>query len=251
MNKLFKIIIVLTITSSTSFGAGMFDGFAEELRAGTGDAVQKTLDAFTQDVGGVMNGGSFHRATVLGFPGLDIGIHVPVMPVLKDDTIIRSSNINVVALPILQAEVGLPGRTDLIVRYTSYDTSSLMGFGLRFGLVHGTLPGAPSLAIQSVYSMLSVNTDDNMFTASSLGVLLSASFNLVLIDPYIGIGYDTTTVTPDASLGLSDPALKGNASGVRVEGGVNIALLPSTYFRVGVALTGGEMGGTASLGMKF
>lgn len=229
----------------------MFDGFADELRAGTGEIVQKTIDAFTQDVGGLINGASFHRASILGFPGLDIGIHAPVMPVPKNDTIIRSANIDVVALPILQAEVGLPGRTDLIVRYTSYDTSSLMGFGLRYGLLHGNMPGAPSLAIQSVYSVLSVNAEDNMFTASSLGVVLSASFNLLLIDPYIGIGYDTTTVTPDASLGLADRDLKGTASGVRVEGGVNIALLPTTYLRVGVALAGGEMGGTAGLGMKF
>ncbi|MCX5777883.1 MAG: hypothetical protein NTU66_01475 [Elusimicrobia bacterium] len=248
MKKVLYILSLCLITSSNSFGANPFDEFKNQISGVATAIAQKNLDNLAKDMGALISGGSFHQAKVLGFPGLDIGIQAPIVTVNKDNAIVKAAGIDTVPLPLIQVEIGLPGKTDVIGRFSSYADSSLVGVGLRYGLYKGSLPGVPSVSVQSVYNTLTVAAAANKFKATSFSTSLIASVGLLVIDPYVGFSYDMTSVEPDASI-IS--GMKGNANNTRIEGGVNISLLPLTYIKVGAVLCDSVVGYDLGCGIKF
>jgi len=251
-----KILILLSIfvfTSVPLLANDPFSSFNDEISAG-GSVAQNALNNLAKDLGALLGGGSYHEGKSLGFPGFDIGIQVPTKSVSNDDSIVQKAGVSSIALPIVQAEIGLPANIDLIGRYTSYLNATLTGFGLRYGLFKPSIPGMPSVSVQAVMTNLAVASGDNKFKASTTGVNAIISFDhLPVITPYAGVGFDSTDVEPDSS-SLIKPAVssfKGTASGTRIEAGINLTLFPFTYLKLGAAMAGGSTDATAGIGVSF
>lgn len=251
MKKSLLIAVLMLMGSTGLYAANPFDEFKSSLSGLTTELAQKKLDNFSKDLGSLMGGGTFHTGKSLGIPGFDVSARVMTKKISDDDDIVKAAGVNAAYLPMLQAEIGLPAKIDLIGRFVSYQDSSLVGGGLRYAIFQNDFPGLPSLSVQALYNTLNVKAGENKLKASNFSAMAMASFNVPIVDPYIGIGTDSTTVEPDSSIPLPQSGMKGNASGVRVEAGVNLGILPFTYLQIGGTLTGGSIDYSAGFGVKF
>lgn len=77
MKKAMVLALVLSMAVPSIFAANPFDEFKNQVTGAATDVVQKGLNGLTKDLGALMGGGAFHQAKSLGFPGLDVGIHIP------------------------------------------------------------------------------------------------------------------------------------------------------------------------------
>ncbi len=247
MKKRLIIQAIIACVAASAFAANPFDEFKGQLSGQTETIIQTRLDNFTKDVGYLMGGGAFHQGKALGFPGFDVGVRFVAKNTDKDNTIIKAAGLDTIGLPIIQAEIGLPAKIDIFGRVMSYTDASMVGGGIRYGIIKGSLPVMPSISIQGMVNNLTVSAGANKFTASCMSVDAMASFNIPIVDPYIGVGMDQTEVKADSS--ITD--LKGKATTSRVEAGINLTLFPFTYAQLGGVLINGEIGYTAGLGVKF
>lgn len=233
-------VLMFSLISTTVFAANPFEKFAENL-------AQAPLDSLAKDLGAVIGGGSFHSGKTLGFPGFDISARVAGKTVNNDNTIVKDSGNSSIMWPAAQIELGLPFNIDLLGRYMIIQDASMTGIGIRSCLYKSTLPGIPSLSIQGMSSSLNCNVTDNKFTSTTLSAAAIMSFNIPVIDPYIGVGIDQTELKPDSTLST----LKGTASGTRIEGGINLSLFPLTYFQIGFGMVNSDLTYTAAFGIKI
>lgn len=247
MKKFIVLALLSILPVKALFAANPFDKFKDQLLSVARDSAQSSLDNFAKDLGALLGGGSFHQGQSLGIPGFDVGVHIPAKNVNTENTIIKTAGVDTILLPILQAEIGLPAKIDLIGRFTAYSDSTMTGFGLRYGIIKAPLPGFPSLSVQAVYNTLNVNAGDNKFKAVTMSAGAVLSFNLPVVVPYLGAGIDSTTVDPDSTI----IDISGKASGYRIEGGINLSLIPLMYLQLGGMYVNGDMGYTAGFGIKF
>ncbi|MBN1622209.1 MAG: hypothetical protein JW871_06425 [Endomicrobiales bacterium] len=248
VRKMLLSAICLTVGVNLVFAGNPFDEFQSQLAGQVKAIAEERLDEFAKDLGALLGGGCFHQGKALGIPGFDVGIHIPAVKVNDDNIIIKQADFDTVLLPILQAELGLPAKIDLIARFTSYNDSTMIGAGVRYGIFKSAIPGLPCLSVQAVYNQLDVSAGVNKFKATTLSASGVVSFNLPVITPYAGIGMDSTKINPDSTI-ISDA--EGSATGFRVEAGVNVSLVPLTYIQLGGSMANGNIGYTAGLGLKF
>ena len=213
---------------------------------------QTSLNALANDIGAVMGGGSFHEGKALGFPlGFDVGVHVPVVGIQSDNKILKDDVSTVQAL-WGQAEVGLPGRINVIGRVGKLYDANLIGGGLRVGLLTPSVPAVPALSVSALYSKLKHDFID----LSTLSVNAVVSIDLPFIHPYVGVGYDRTKLEPTAAAFVIVPAsvsrnLEGKADGYRAEAGINLSIIPFTYLTLGGGLANGRKMVHAGAGVRF
>lgn len=251
MKKLLIFTSIIFVTFSPVFGADAFDKFSDQITNVIVTVAQENLDNFTSDLGAVMCAGSYHHGKTVGFPGLDIGVHVPVKSVNDKDKIVKAADMSYIAFPVGQLEIGLPGSMDLLLRFASAYNANLAGGGLRYGILRNAMPFLPNISGQFTFSSLTFDSKAAKFKATGTDVAFLASFNIPVIDPYIGVGFYSASVEPDATINTPQPGMKGSASGMRAEAGVNISLIPLTYLQIGGAMANGDIGGTVGLGMRF
>jgi len=246
MKKLMLMVILMFFVAGRGFSASFFDEFTSNLTGAT-SLIQKNLDSFAADLGAVIGGAACHQGKALGFPGFDVGIHISGKSVSDDNKIVKAAGLDAIALPMLQAEIGLPGKLDLIGRYVAYSGANMTGLGIRYGLLKENIPLFPSISVQVLYNNLDVKSDANKFKAATISAAGVISFNIPIVDPYVLVGMDSTTITPDSSI----TSLTGSASGVRAEAGINLSLVPFTYLHIGGGFVNGGMGYNMGLGIKF
>jgi hypothetical protein len=251
MKKSLIYVLLFSLCSAPVFAGNVFDNFTDKLTNESVPLAQSDLDNFASDLGAVMVAGSYHSGKSLGFPGIDVGIHAPMKNVSDKDGIVKATGLSYIGLPALQVEIGLPSNLDLLVRYSSIYNANLMGGGLRYGILRNSMPFLPNISVQGIYNSLTVASDANKFTATAMDISALASFNLPIVDPYVGVGYYSATVTPDSSIATPQVGMKGNGSGYRAEAGVNMGLIPLTYLQLGVAVMNGDLGGTLGIGARF
>jgi hypothetical protein len=213
---------------------------------------QPALDALAQDVGSVMGGGSFHQGKVLGFPlGFDVGIHVPVVKLDNNNTILKDDSSSVQAL-WSQLEIGLPAKINFIGRYGKFYDGNTMGGGLKYGIIKSMVPAVPSISVSVLYNKL----EHDYFDMDTYSANAALSFDLPFIHPYIGLGYDHSLLKPTALAFVGVPgnisrSLEGEANGYRAEAGINVSIIPFTYLTVGAGLANGNSMYHAGVGAKF
>lgn len=247
MKKALLFVAVLCLVSVKGFAADPFDEFKNTLVNAVRTEAQTQLDSFAKDLGSLMGGGSFHQGKSLGFPGFDVGVHVPIKSTSDDNKIVKAAKVDTILLPVAQAELGLPAKIDLLVRYSALGDAKMVGYGVRYGLFKSIVPAIPSVSVQATFNSLDVNANANKFKATTASVGAALSFGIPIVNPYIGAGLDSTTVEPDST--ITD--LKGTASGTRLEAGINLTLFPFTYMQLGAAIVNGDTGYTAGFGVKF
>lgn len=208
------------------------------------DSILKPL---AKDVGSIFGGGSFHTGKACGFPGFDVGGHLPIISKpSKENKILPAEKIY--GLPWVQAEIGLPMSSwDLLLRgfYLGESGGTLFGVGLRYSLLSGAIPLTPAFS----FSVLTNQLWHEKLDVSNITLNSVVSVGLPAITPYLGLGIDSTTVE-EKVLGLSKN-LEAIASGWRLIGGINLKLVPTTYFHIGVGSYNGIFGGEVGVGINF
>lgn len=247
IKKLLVFHAVLFLVVACAFAANPFDQFNNSLSGVASSVAQENLDNFAKDFGVLLGAGSFHQAKVLGFPGIDIGIHVPAIKTSDKNTIVKASNIDYMYLPILQAEIGLPSKFDILCRFFSYESTMLIGGGFRYGILKSIVPVVPSVSLQALYTQFDTNLGVNKFKADDIGINALVSFDLPVVVPYASIGYNSTNIIPDSSI----TNIKSQINLMRIEGGVNFSLFPATYLQLGASLVEDRISYILGIGAKF
>jgi len=231
--RVFKFIplLILIVGSPPSSSA---DEFSNNFQSFLNET---SLNALAEDLGTLMGGGSFHQGKTVGFPvGFDLGVHVPILEVQSDNKILTDDGARAHAL-WAQAEVGLPGKINILGRVGSLYDADLYGGGVRYALLNPSLPGSPSFSLGALYSV----ADHDYFDLETYSFNAVLSVDFPFIHPYLGGGYDKSKLEP------KDPALagvppngprdvEGRADGFRLETGVNFSVIPFTYFNFGIGI---------------
>lgn len=206
---------------------------------------QVWFDALAKDMGAVLGGGMHHNAKSLGVLGFDIGARVPTQEVNKDNEFFKDQK--QVGLAFVELEKGLPMKIDLLLRGFSADGLTITGFGLKYNLV--------SFAVLNVAAVANYNTlTHDYIKGTTTGVGVTASVNIPVIQPFVGITSESTSITPGAKAITGTPLLdgmSGKSSGLRMEGGINFSPFPLFYIYGGYTMVAGGTGYSAAVGLRF
>lgn len=207
------------------------------------------LKPFALDLGGLLGGAAFHSGRALGFPGFDACLVGTIQSRPdREDTLLRDAGVRRFSLPLIQLELGLPRRFDLIAHGLTSQGAGVLGGGVRYG-VHRT--GMLSIFPDVAVSAFADKVNYSAFSAVHYSINAAASFNLPVVHPYVGTGLDVTRVTVGNA---STPGLAGTsatARGSRFTGGLDASFLPFAHFYLAYTLLHGLPGLDAGIGVRF
>ena len=223
MKKLIVFAALFLFCSSTVF-AGPFDAFNLALDSSriTKKQAQDYLDAFTKDLGQAISGGSYGVGTGLGALGIYLSIKMSYQQVSGANKIVRYTSEDAIYYPIVQGEIALHDKFDLIARISHFNDSTLFGGGLRYKIMEGRDLIIPTISAQSVYNYVVADTFFYKFNAWNLKTGLTAYFGEIpIINPYVFINYDITAFNPISS---DFASLSSNAFGFGYGAGASVTL---------------------------
>ncbi len=246
-----KVVRVALLLACVAFTQSLLHG--DELKNNfQANLTPSALDALAQDIGAMVGGSSFHQGKPLGFPlGFDVGVHASVVEIQDEDVILRDDE-SYWGAGFGQVEVGLPARLGVIGRVGSLGDGTIYGGGLRYGLLDSSLPGIPKISLLALYDKM----DHDFFDMTHTSINAVLSFDLPVIRPYLGGGWDNTKLDLTDAAFSSVPAsvdrsLEGSSDGYRAEAGVNLSLIPFTYLSLGAGLANGGALYHVGLGLFF
>jgi len=213
-------------------------------------AAANLLRPFALDLGGVLGAATVDTGRTYGFPGFWVGGDAALQAHPdRDDLILRTANVHAFALPMVQAGVGLPFGTDVIVHGIAAYGVTIFGGGIRKSLYRTGL--ATSFLPDVSVSAFGDKVDAGPFDASHAAFNAIASWDLPILKPFAELGYDLTKVTVGAAQvpGLVD--VSATADGLRLAGGVDLTPLPFVDLRLALLDLHGIFGGQLGLGVKF
>lgn len=247
MKKILAVAVLGCLTSTiavkTAGAVNIFDEFKNS-------ATKQLMEPFAKDLGGLLGGADFHSGRAIGFPGFDVGVvAVGQFKPNADNLILKNAGVKAFGLPLVSAQVGLPFNIDVGVRGLPVQGATVVGAGLRYGVLKHTLAKfMPDLAVSAYYDILS----HDVLKAKHLSFSACASFDIPFIKLFIGAGMDKTTL--ETKIALPDGTSSGDSvsvSGTRLTAGVNITPFPFTYVFGAYSILHGEGGAQAGLGVKF
>ncbi|MBN1384641.1 MAG: hypothetical protein JW983_07175 [Elusimicrobia bacterium] len=219
------------------------------------------VKSLAKDMGAVIAGNMFHSGINLGFPGVDVGIGMSaVTKPSKGDKILRDSLGSIgnsddvmYGLPFIYASIGLPARFDIMVRgYPETENIELFGAGLKHCIVSKEL-GVVELGLSTMYSYNSLkytNFKSDVHTVSGI-----FSVKVPVVEPYVGVAFDSTSLETDLSSAalalISKTNIDVSESQTRFVGGLNISPFPFTYINVAGTYSVTYVGVDLGLGFKF
>jgi len=240
--------VLLAIVLSVSTAISAFAGFSDF----DNNVNKADLEPFARDIGGMLGANAAHSGRSLGFPGFDVGVKMGGMVKIdRDDGILKAADLKSFGMPWIQAELGLPFKLDGFIRGFSTGGFSMVGGGLRYGLLNVTdLPLTPQLTITGMANTLSYS----QFSATHFSGNLTVSVKALIIEPYLGVGYDRTKVEVKKVAVGNTTATEGmTAVGTapRVTLGLNLKPLPLFYIHAGYTLIKAAQGFEAGVGVRF
>jgi len=228
-------------------------------------AVGPLLDLF----GFYTGGGLYHSAKVHGLGGFDVGVRVLTMMITEDqkpDLPYPSTssvnggvfkNMDLIALPVLQVSVGLPGSLEATGRFFTYPIGegedegniTLIGLGVKYGLIQNML--LPRVAVIATYHYLNVPEEFDFGSVNSISAALIASKGFPFIDFYGGLGVDFNKLEVDLEIpGLGPIVKRYEKTNFRGNLGIKIKPIPFVFIHADYNF-GGIQGFNAGLGINF
>ena len=220
-----------------------FSGFAQ-------NAAANVLKPFALDLGGLLGASTVDSGRTYGCPGFWVGGDAALQARPdSNDQILRRANVHSFALPMVQAGVGLPYQTDVILHGISAYGVIIFGGGVRKSLYRTSLISTflPNLSVSAFGDKVNAGP----FNASHGAVNAIATWNLPVVKPFVEAGYDLTKVAVGAA---QTPGLAGvcaTANGARLAGGVDLTPLPLLDLRLALLDLHGIIGGQLGLGVTF
>lgn len=196
------------------------------------------LADYNRDISTLMGQADFHTSKGITFPGFDIGATMTAVHTSGDNF----SGKDYFYAPFITAETRLPVLDlGVAVRGTSYDGFKSLGGGVKWNQSVTFL----QLAAGLFYDRFGTDYyDGNHYSASA-----SASMNVLMLTPYVGLGYDYST------LKVKDlPPYSGKSTHdgtMRYTAGVNVHPIPFLYFYGAYTYTKYNHGFQGGLGLSF
>ncbi|MBU2575126.1 MAG: hypothetical protein KKH28_13725 [Elusimicrobia bacterium] len=226
--------------------AGPFEDFKTQVIA----AASQGMDAFAADVGGLLGGTDFSSGRTVGFPGFDVGLAGMVQTKPGSGNIIlKNADVDAFGIMLGQASVGIPVvGADVALRGISYSGFSIVGFGARYPVFKsGTLTMfIPDVAVSAYYDLINYT----YFSGSHISFDASASFNIPIIKPFVGVGYDKTSLEVKGVSALVN-GIEGKSSKTRLTVGAKLIPFPFLYVYGAYTLLHGNTGMNFGLGARF
>jgi hypothetical protein len=238
----------------------------ENTVANLDEAIEPLLDFF----GFYTGGGLYHSANTHGLGGFDVGLRVitmmisedqkPDLPFPRTDAAYGGvfKDMELMAMPLLQVSVGLPGSLEATGRFFTYPIGegedegniTLIGLGVKYGLLQNIL--LPRVAVVATYHYLNVPEEFDFGSANNISAALVVSKGFAIVDVYGGLGYDYTTLAID--LDFPDPIgpvkKEFNKGNFRGNLGLKIKPFPLLFIHADYNF-GGVQGFNVGLGLNF
>ncbi|MBN1349927.1 hypothetical protein JXJ21_11000 [candidate division KSB1 bacterium] len=216
-------------------------------------------------------GGLYHTAKTHGMLGFDVGIRAIAIKVGDDLKTGWTGSVgqsggplgdqDYIALPMIQASLGLPLNLEATARFFSYpigeaadgtkDNFTLAGIGLKYGLVQNML--FPRVMIMGSYHKLMVPEEFDFADVSTFSMDLVVSKGIPMVATfYGGVGFDNTTMKVEFDLPGGTTFGEEYKTGAMFRGvvGVKFDFIPMMYLNVDYNF-GKNQGIVAGLGLSF
>lgn len=243
-----KIAISLCLLSLLAAGAKAdpFSDFKTQIQA-QGKAL---LKPFAQDVGGLIGANDFRSGRTIGFPGFEAGLAAAVQAKPSpENKLLRNAGVDAFGVALLHGGAALPViGADVMVRGVSYSGFSIVGGGLRKDVIKsGTLTKfIPDVSVAAFYDVINYN----YFKGSHLSLDASASFDIPIVKPYVGVGVDRTTLEIKNVSALLN-GVDATISKPRYTLGVRLSPMPLLYVYGAYNILHGQTAYSAGAGVKF
>lgn len=249
MKKLMLSLCLLPLLA-TGAKADPFEDFKADMLTKSLTQAEALLKPFVMDLGGIIGANDFNSGRALGFPGFEAGLAVTVQSKPSiENRLLRDAGVNAFGVPMLQAGAALPLiGADAMVRATGYSGFSIMGAGLRKSVIKsGTVTKfIPDVSVSAWYDVVTYD----YFKGSHLSFDASASFDIPVIKPYVGVGIDRTTLeVKNVSAALN--GVDATISKPRYTVGVRLSPLPLLYIYGAYNILHGQAGYSFGAGAKF
>ena len=244
MKKLLSVFAVLCFVSITAF-AGPFSKMNELLDNATERQAQHYLDNLASDLGNIMTGGSFSASAALGVSGIDLHLKINYNKITNE--IMEAEDIHELYVPMLTGGIRLTERLDILAKYGYMQDANIYGGGLRCLVFEGEDLVVPSVSVHGMYTLINADDGENKLDGNNLGLGAVATFNLPIVTPYVGIGWDKTIVNPKSS---NKQGLEGSYEGFGYYVGVSISAVVING-TVGISVYDGYVSYTFGLSSAF
>ncbi len=239
MKKLFVLFACLFAASYAS--ASWQDDFKDALFKSGDEGVR----AFTRDLGSMTGMMDFRSGTA---DRVGVGVAVNAVKPSSDNMLRAYEDVNYMAMGYVYADVKIPilGLA-LGARGTAIDGYESLGGGIKYSIMgESILPFFPDITASFYYDRITFDYfDANHYSAS-----LAASIKVLILEPYIGLGYDKTDLDLKG-LGAGIDGTGFTGEGVRYTGGVNLTVLPFVQVFASVSGTKDTYGAQLGVGAKF
>lgn len=241
-----KLILSLCLLPLLAAGAKAdpFEDFKAEIQA-QGEAL---LKPFAADLGGLIGANDFNSGRSLGFPGFEAGVAASVQAKPSpENRLLRDAGVDAFGVAMLHGGAALPLiGADVMVRGVGYSGFSVIGGGVRYGLLKsGTVTKfIPDVSVAAYYDVISYD----YFKGTHMSLDASASFDIPVIKPYVGVGLDRTKLETKNVPGID---ASGTISKPRYTVGVRLSPLPLLYVYGAYNILHGQAGYSLGAGAKF
>ena len=244
MKKLLSVCAVLCFMSITAF-AGPFSKMNLLLNNVPEEQAQKYLDNLASDLGNIMTGGSFSASAAFGVSGIDLHLKVNYNKITNE--IMEAEDIHELYVPMLTGGIRLTEELDILAKYGYLQDTNIYGGGLRYLVFEGKDFVIPSISVHGMYTLINADDGENKLDGNNLGLGATATFNLPIVTPYIGVGWDKTIVNPKSS---NRQGLEGSYEGFGYYAGVSISAIVING-TIGISVYDGYVSYTFGLSSAF
>lgn len=244
MKKILMLVSVLCF-ASTIVLAGPFGKMNEVLDNATDEQAQNYLDNLASDLGNIMTGGSFSASAALGVSGIDVHLKINYNKITNE--IMEAEMINELYVPMLTGGIRLSEQLDILAKYGYVEDANIYGGGLRCLVFEGRDLVIPSISIHGMYTIMKVDDGNNKLDGNNLGLGAVATFNLPVVTPYVGLGWDKTIAKPKSS---NKEGLEGSYEGFGYYAGVSVSAIVING-TVGISVYDGYVSYTFGLSSAF
>jgi len=227
---------ILAVVCLLGLAAASHAGVADRFKSGIAGASKSDAENYARDIGLIAGMNDFHDGKTVNALGFDVGVSGNfLMPSNKID----DKN---VFIPMLYGNLKIPMLgINVAARGTSFDQLSSVGGGLKWSMAGNTiLPFFPDVTLGAFYDRMSTSAYD----IDHLSASLSASVNILILEPYAGVGYDYNRL----SVNGGDSVNKG---GTRLTVGVNANVLPMVYVFGAYVYAGKTQAAQLGAGARF
>ena len=244
MKKILSVCAVLCF-ASTIVLAGPFSKFNEVLDGVSDEQAQKYLNNLSSDLGNIMTGGSFSASAAFGVSGIDVHLKINYNKISNE--IMEAEGINELYVPILTGGIRLSDQLDILAKYGYLQDTNIYGGGLRLLVFEGRDFVIPSISVHGMYTLIKADDGENKLDGNNLGLGAVATFNLPIVTPYIGVGWDKTMAKPKSS---NKQGLEGSYEGFGYYAGVSVSAIIING-TVGISVYDGYVSYTFGLSSAF